>query len=132
MPSDEPPIRVLLAEDNEANVLTISDYLTAFGFDVHVVLDGEQAVASVQETRFDVILMDIQMPRMDGLEAIRRIRAMPDRADIPIVALTALAMPGDRQNCLEAGASDYLPKPVSLRSLKELLHTYVARSPNRG
>jgi CheY-like chemotaxis protein len=109
--------QILLAEDSEANIATLSDYLAAKGYDVAVARNGSEAVARAQEKRPELILMDIQMPGMDGLEAARRIRARADLAHIPIIALTALAMPGDRERCLEAGASDYLTKPVNLRTL---------------
>jgi CheY-like chemotaxis protein len=79
------------------------------------------AVECVRERRPALILMDIQMPVMDGLAAIREIRADPQSADTPIVALTALAMPGDRERCLAAGSTDYLSKPVSLKTLAELV-----------
>ncbi len=117
---------ILLAEDNETSIETITDYLEAKGYRTIVARNGSEAVEAVSAQRPDLILMDIQMPHMDGLEAIRRIRAAEaasSNAHIPIVALTALAMKGDRERCLEAGASDYLSKPVRLSALA---HTIAA------
>jgi PAS domain S-box-containing protein len=110
-------IRILLAEDNTFNVQSVGDYLENHGYQVEVALDGEHALALAARIRPALIIMDIQMPNMDGLEAMRRLRAMPDFAATPIIALTALAMPGDRERCLSAGANAYLAKPVSLQEL---------------
>jgi PAS domain S-box-containing protein len=109
--------RILLAEDNEVSALAVSIYLRSHGYQVELALDGREALDLAARIRPDLILMDIQMPRMDGLEATRRLRAMPDFADTPIIALTALAMPGDRERCLAVGASEYLSKPCSLTGL---------------
>jgi CheY-like chemotaxis protein len=114
---------ILLAEDNEGSINTVSDYLLAKGYRVIVARNGEEAIQRVEEGKPDLILMDIQMPGMDGLEATRKIRADTDLMDIPIIALTALAMPGDRERCLEAGANDYVSKPVSLRDLVKRVET---------
>jgi len=113
------PITVLLAEDSETNIVTISDYLSARGHRVIVARQGSEAVQRAQTDKPDVILMDIHLPGMDGLEVIRRIRAdtAPDVAKIPIIVLTALAMPGDRERCLEAGADEYISKPAKLKTL---------------
>lgn len=108
---------LLLAEDNEANIATLSSYLKATGYRLVVAKDGASAIALAQSESPDLILMDIQMPGMDGLEAMRQIRSYPHLAKIPIIALTALAMAGDREKCLEAGANDYISKPVKLRQL---------------
>ncbi|MBE9228667.1 GAF domain-containing protein [Phormidium sp. LEGE 05292] len=108
---------ILLAEDNEANISTISSYLTAIGYRVIVAKNGSEAIAFVQSENPDLILMDIQMPEMDGLEAIRQIRSNPNLVNVPIIALTALAMMGDRDRCLAAGANDYLTKPVQIKQL---------------
>ncbi|MDY7077787.1 MAG: response regulator [Chloroflexota bacterium] len=132
LPPHTPAPLLLLAEDNEGNIATISNYLATMGYRVIVARDGAEAVERAIEEKPDLILMDIQMPNMDGLEATRRIRANTDPstglrtslADIPIVALTALAMPGDRERCLEAGANEYLSKPVGL---KGLIHTIEAQ-----
>ncbi|MEO7912373.1 MAG: response regulator, partial [Roseiflexaceae bacterium] len=112
---------VLLAEDNEANITMIADYLGTRGYQVLVARNGAEAIARAREARPAIVLMDIQMPGMDGLEATRRIRSIDDLADLPIIALTALAMPGDRERCLAAGANDYLSKPVSLHGLVILI-----------
>ncbi|HKI54807.1 MAG TPA: ATP-binding protein, partial [Anaerolineales bacterium] len=109
--------KILLAEDNMSNVLTVQEYLSDHGYNVIVAHNGAEAIEMAEKTSPNIILMDIQMPQMDGLEAIRRLRTMPEFASVPIIALTALAMPGDRELCLEAGANEYLSKPVSLRGL---------------
>ncbi|MEW6084132.1 MAG: PAS domain S-box protein [Chloroflexota bacterium] len=114
--------RILLAEDNMANVLTVGEYLESHGFEVVTASDGLQAIELTEETNPELILMDIQMPALDGLEAIRRLRKNPRFASTPIIALTALAMPGDRERCLEAGADEYLSKPVSLKLLVETMN----------
>lgn len=138
MQAEEPPVHtalvitpapqrptILFAEDNETNIATTSDYLRAKGYDVRVAHNGHEAVVRAQEERPDVILMDIQMPGMDGLEAMRRIRAEAGLRHVPIIALTALAMPGDRERCLEAGATAYLAKPVNLRSLEAMIQAHL-------
>ena len=112
---------VLLAEDNMANVLTIGEYLESHGFEVAVAHDGQEAIEQAMVSNPNIILMDIQMPVLDGLEAIRRLRAKPEFASVPIIALTALAMPGDRELCLEAGADEYVSKPVSLKNLAKTI-----------
>jgi PAS domain S-box-containing protein len=114
--SDNAPL-ILLAEDNEANIHTFSSYLTAINYRVIIARDGMEAIAKAQENLPDIILMDIQMPTMDGLEVTKQIRLDPNLSNIPIIALTALAMEGDRDRCLEAGANAYLTKPVKLRDL---------------
>jgi signal transduction histidine kinase/CheY-like chemotaxis protein len=124
---DQPPAPpapvILVAEDEEHNLYTLSTYLAAKGYQVVVARNGAEALARAHEAKPALILMDIQMPDMDGLEAIRRLRATPTLAAIPIIALTALAMVGDRERCLAAGANDYLSKPVRLQ---ELVHTIEA------
>ncbi len=126
----ESPYTILLAEDNRANIEAISECLLALGYQVVVVQDGLEAVKRTRERRPDLILMDILMPGMSGLEAIRHIRADADQqvASIPIVVITARVMPGDREECMAAGADEYLPKPVSLKRLIEVIETKLAQS----
>ena len=110
---------ILLVEDNEINRLVTQDYLADKGYQVITAINGVEALAQVRAHEPKLILMDIHMPGMDGLEAIRQLRASPAFATVPIIALTALAMPGDRERCLEAGANEYLTKPVSLKLLRQ-------------
>ncbi|HEY9647794.1 MAG TPA: PAS domain-containing protein [Chroococcidiopsis sp.] len=110
---------ILLVEDNEMNIATISSYLGGLGYRLVYAKTGYEALAQIEAHQPDLVLMDIQMPDMDGLEAMRQIRQNPAWAHLPIVALTALTMPGDRDRCLEAGATSYLPKPIKLKLLKE-------------
>lgn len=119
---EESPL-ILLAEDNEANIITISRYLKAKGYQVILANTGQEAIDLARSKNPKLILMDIQMPEMDGLEAIQQIRADGDRqlANIPIIALTALAMKRDKERCLEAGANDYLSKPVKLSQLTAMV-----------
>ena len=124
-PADEAPERktILLVEDNEFNIRTISDYLAASGYQVLVARTGVEALEQTMHYRPHLILMDIQMPGMDGLQATRSIRRLPDRdlADTYIIVVTALAMPGDRERSLAAGANDYLSKPINLKELSALI-----------
>nr|WP_290439460.1 PAS domain S-box protein [Leptolyngbya sp. 'hensonii'] len=115
---DHAPL-ILLAEDNEANVEMIQGYLENVGYRFILARNGVEAIAAVKAEKPDLILMDIQMPEMDGLEAIRHIRTEMALGQLPIIALTALAMVGDRENCLAAGANCYLPKPVRLKQLAQ-------------
>lgn len=119
---------ILLAEDNEANVSNFTIYLTALNYRLIVANNGQEAIALAKSEKPDIILMDIQMPIMDGLEATRLIRADADIADIPILALTALAMEGDETRCLEAGANEYLSKPVRLKQLANKIAEILAPS----
>ncbi|MEI7645845.1 MAG: CHASE domain-containing protein [Chloroflexales bacterium] len=116
---------ILLAEDTEASIRAISEYLQAQNYRVVVARNGQEAITQAIESRPDLILMDIQMPVLNGLAAIRQIRALPAIAATPIVALTALAMSGDRARCLEAGADEYMSKPVSLSELATLVRRLV-------
>lgn len=110
---------VLLAEDKESNVVTLAPYLSAKGFRLLIARTGYEVLELVEQYHPDLILMDIQMPDMDGLEATRMLRATPQYANIPIIALTAMAVQGDRERCLAAGVTEYLAKPVSLRELAQ-------------
>ncbi len=114
---------ILLAEDNEANVITISSYLEAKGYRMILAKDGQEAIDLVLSDHPDLVLMDIQMPEMDGLEAIKRIRSL-NFIDLPIVALTALAMTGDREKCMAAGANEYLSKPIKLKQLTTIIQQF--------
>lgn len=124
---DEDKATLLLAEDNEFNVNTFSDYLHAHGFNLVIARDGQQAIEMARVHAPDLILMDVQMPVVDGLEAIRVLRTIPSTAHTPIIALTALAMTGDRERCLRAGANDYLSKPVGLNSLVTAIYRQLAK-----
>jgi CheY-like chemotaxis protein len=114
---------ILLAEDNEANISMLLSYLTAKNYQTPLAYNGQEAIDLAKSHHPDLILMDIQMPGMDGLEAIRQIRMDTQLHAIPIIALTALAMEGDRQRCLDAGATEYLAKPVRLKALSQLMQT---------
>ncbi|MGK7901272.1 MAG: response regulator [Hormoscilla sp.] len=118
---------ILLAEDNEANVITISSYLENRGYRIIVAKNGRESLDIATREMLDLILMDIQMPEIDGLEAIRQIRSQPQLADIPIIALTALAMASDRAKCLEAGANEYMAKPLQLKQLANQIQQLTKR-----
>lgn len=121
----DPPL-ILIVEDNELNINTISSYLSAKGYRPIVANDGQSGIELAQKYCPDLILMDIQMPGMDGLEAITQIRQNLELIQIPIIALTALAMEGDRQKCLNAGANEYLTKPVKLKQLHQMIQQLLA------
>jgi signal transduction histidine kinase/ActR/RegA family two-component response regulator len=121
LPGSLKALRILVAEDNAINQRVALRLLEGMGHQVDVALDGEQAVAAVERVEYDLVLMDCQMPKLDGFAATRAIRRLERGRRIPIVAMTANAMSDDRQLCLEAGMDDFLAKPVSKRQLFDLL-----------
>ncbi len=118
--------RVLVAEDVEINQQVVREILEQAGVIVETAADGREAVDAVRARPFDAVLMDVQMPRMDGFEASRLLRADRRFADLPIIALTAHAMRGDRERCLEAGMNDHVPKPIHARTLLQTLASHLA------
>ena len=123
-------MRVLLAEDNAVNRLVATRMIEKRGHDVLVAVNGREAVEMAADEAFDLVFMDVQMPEMDGLEATRAIREKEKTTGrhLPIVAMTAHAMKGDRERCLDAGMDDYLTKPIRTSELMEILKRYMARS----
>jgi signal transduction histidine kinase/CheY-like chemotaxis protein len=123
-------LRVLLVEDNNTNRLLASRLLEKLHASVNTAEDGAQALARLdaEPEEFDLVLMDVQMPVMDGIEATRRLRADPRFARLPIVALTADAMPQDRARCLEAGMDDYLSKPINFVQLAATLQRFYSKN----
>ncbi|MGD1853626.1 MAG: ATP-binding protein [Leptolyngbyaceae cyanobacterium] len=117
---------ILLAEDNEGNIEVIQGYLAAKGYQVTIAKDGREAIALAQAQTPDLILMDIQMPGMDGIEAMTKMRQDKVLQHIPIIALTAFAMKGDLERCFAAGATDYLAKPVKLKQLVATMQSLLA------
>lgn len=118
---------ILVADDRPDNVTAIAEFLRMRGCRLILAENGLEAFRQARKHHPDLILMDVQMPLVDGLEATERIRSDPDLANIPIVALTALAMPSDRDRCLAAGANDYLSKPVRLRRLAEVMDQWLSQ-----
>ena len=120
------PLRVLLAEDNLVNQHVALAVLKKLGIRAELAANGREAVEAVQAGAFDLVLMDCQMPELDGFQATRRIRELEGEARrVPILAMTANAMQGDRERCLESGMDDYLAKPITLDGLKNALRRWL-------
>jgi CheY-like chemotaxis protein len=129
-PRDQPAVHrnrqkplLLIAEDNLINLKSMRDYLSANGFSIVSVENGSEVEAVAQKFRPDLILMDIHMPGTDGLRVTQRLRALSDFEAIPIIIVTALVMPGDREKCLAAGANDYFSKPINLKALVQKIQS---------
>jgi CheY-like chemotaxis protein/nitrogen-specific signal transduction histidine kinase len=120
-------VRILLAEDNRVNQKLALKQLDKLGFTADIVANGQEVLSAIKSAPYDIILMDCQMPEMDGYETTRTIRGLPGFESLPIVALTAKAMKGDREKCLSAGASDYVTKPVDLDHLFSVMRVWLAR-----
>jgi two-component system cell cycle response regulator DivK len=119
--------KILLVEDNEMNRDMLSRRLLRKGYEVVMAVDGEQAVAMAQSEKPDLILMDMSLPVIDGWEATRRVKAAEASSRIPIIALTAHAMSGDRERALGAGCDDYDTKPIEMPRLLEKIDALLAR-----
>ncbi len=109
--------KILLVEDNEMNRDMLSRRLARRGYDVAVAVDGKEGIDKAQSGNFDLVLMDMSLPEIDGWEATRQLRAQPATEKLPIIALTAHAMAGDREKALEAGCDDYDTKPIEFERL---------------
>jgi CheY-like chemotaxis protein len=118
---DRLPMRILLAEDNSVNQMLAVRLLRGLGYTADVAGNGVEAVDAVDADRYDLVLMDVQMPEMDGLEATREIRARHGPSGPQIVAMTASAMAEDRDECLAAGMNDYVSKPIRVEELMSAL-----------
>jgi signal transduction histidine kinase/ActR/RegA family two-component response regulator len=122
---------ILVADDNEINLITVTDYLRANNLRVIQARDGLEAVKMVREHIPSLVLMDIQMPLMDGLDAIAHLRADDQHSKLPIIALTSRAMVGDRERCIAVGANDYLSKPVNMKQLVKTIHNHLPKDETR-
>ena len=118
--------RILVVEDQEDNRQIIRDLLASVGYEMIEAHDGEQGVTLAAQHKPDLILMDIQLPVLDGYEATRRIKAQPDLAAIPIIAVTSYALSGDDQKAFAAGCSGYVTKPFSPRALLAKIREHLA------
>jgi PAS domain S-box-containing protein len=123
---------ILVAEDNPTIQSLLREYLEKHGLRVLLATDGESVLALAEEHHPDLVLMDVQLPVMDGLETVHRMRQNPTLNKITVIALTALAMPGDRERCLEAGMDDYISKPVGMWELLQLIASHLNRAQRRG
>ena len=131
-PREDRPRKILVAEDNHINQLLVVTLLEEAGYLVDVAEDGLEALAAIRRENYDLVLMDAQMPNMDGLQATRAIRDLGDgRGRIPIIALTANAMAGDREHYLAAGMDDYLSKPLDAASMLSMVQAWIAGTPYR-
>lgn len=127
--SHDGTVRILLAEDNEVNQMVAKRMLESQGYDVKVVSDGQEAVDAATSTNFDLILMDCQMPRVDGYEATAMLREREaNQRHTPVIAMTASAMEGDAERCFAAGMDDYLSKPVRIEDLNEVIERWADKN----
>jgi CheY-like chemotaxis protein len=119
--------RILIVDDNATNLKLVAYLMKANGYAVDTALDAESAIEAIRGNHPDVILMDIQLPGIDGLELTRRLKSDPATHEIVIVAVTAYAMKGDQAKALEAGCDDYITKPIDTRTLPETIARHLAK-----
>jgi CheY-like chemotaxis protein len=119
--------RILIVDDNATNLKLVAYLMRANGYTVDTALDAESAIVAIRNNHPDVILMDIQLPGIDGLELTRRLKADPATRDIVIVAVTAYALKGDQAKAQAAGCDDYITKPIDTRALPETIARHLAR-----
>jgi len=113
--------KILIVEDNAVNMKLIQATLGLHGYVLVTATDGEEALTVAQREQPSLIIMDIQLPRISGIEVVGRLRQMPGFVDVPIIAITAYAMKGDREKILDSGCDAYLPKPINTRELPEVV-----------
>lgn len=119
-------MKILYVEDNDDNIYFLQNRLSRAGYTVVVAIDGEQGIAMARAEKPDLILMDLSLPILDGWEATRRLKAAPETRDIPVIALSAHAMAGDREKALESGCDDFDTKPVDFARLRGKIQALTA------
>lgn len=116
---------ILVVEDNPDNMYVVDRLLTHYGYAVQQAMSGDDALGVLATTPCDLVLMDMQMPGVDGYGTVRAIRDLPGLAGLPVIAVTAHSMPGDRERTLQAGCTDYVAKPINTRELMRLVEYYL-------
>ena len=119
--------KILIVDDNPTNLKLVAYLMKANGFEVSTAIDAEAALADIRDRRPALILMDVQLPGIDGLELTRQLKADPETRDIIIVAVTAYAMKGDHDKAVAAGCDDYVTKPIDTRSLPDMVRRHLSR-----
>jgi two-component system cell cycle response regulator DivK len=136
MPSDEPqrstPKRILIVEDNELNMKLLNDVLEAYGYDIIKTASGLAALALARQHGPDLILIDIQLPDISGLDAVRQLKQDEQTKAIPVIAVTAFAMAGDERRALDSGCDGYIAKPIMLREFLATIQTFLGGGPAKG
>jgi CheY-like chemotaxis protein len=118
--------KVLVVDDDPRNAFVLTDVLEMHGITVVQATDGRKAIAGLAAGDIDLVLMDVMMPRMDGYETTRAIRRMPEYARLPVITVTARAMQGDREKSIDAGATDYITKPIDIEELLNCMERWLA------
>ena len=119
------PKSILIVEDNQTNAALLKDVLGARGYDVTIVAHGADALEMVRSKPPNLVLMDIQLPGMDGYEVTRRLKSDPSTSHIPIIAVTAYALKGDMDKAIQAGCDDYISKPINTRELPKVVEKFI-------
>lgn len=117
--------KILIVEDNPMNMELILDLLELYGYNITKAEDGIKALERLAETKFDLILLDMQLPKIDGLEVLDRIKKNPETADIPVIAVTAHAMKGSEEYFIEMGCVDYVSKPIDIHKFRALIDKHL-------
>jgi two-component system cell cycle response regulator DivK len=121
---------ILIVEDNPMNMELILDLLEFYGYNVTEAEDGIKALERLSEKKFDIILLDMQLPKMDGLEVLEKIKNNPATTDIPVIAVTAHAMKGSEEHFIEMGCVDYISKPIDIHKFRALIDKYLGEHPS--
>lgn len=119
--------KILIVEDNQMNMELLLDLLEFYGYSITKAEDGIKALECLSETKFDLILLDMQLPKMDGLKLLEIIKKDPEKAEIPIIAITAHAMQGSKERFLSMGCLEYISKPIDLNKFRIVLNKYLRK-----
>jgi CheY-like chemotaxis protein len=119
---------ILIVEDNQTNAQLLKDVLVIKGYDVNIVTNGDDALTSMEASKPDLVLMDVQLPGMDGYEVTRKMRDNPQTKELPVIAVTAYALKGDREKAMEAGCDGYMSKPINTRELPKMVENLIGKS----